>query len=204
MPCILSIENTAEVSEKQLIEACKQHDRMAQKKLYERFSPMAMGVCRRYVKRSEDAEDILVEAMFKVLTNIEKFKGEGSFEGWVRRIVVNEALMFLRRQQHTTHIGEWVQNLEEAGSYNIAHELQAQDILHLLGKLPQGYRTVFNLYVIEGYKHREIAEILGISINTSKSQLILAKKRMQELLEKYNYPGIKELMVEEDAFLLEE
>ncbi|MBK7870163.1 MAG: RNA polymerase sigma factor [Saprospiraceae bacterium] len=159
--------------------------------LYDQYSPLLYGVCKRYVKTREDAEDVLVEAFFKILTNIHSFKGEGSFEGWMRRITVNEALMFLRKQHNfnlTVEINPQIDS--ELDPVSPVDELAARDILNLLDGLPTGYRTVFNLYAVEGYKHREIAEMLGISINTSKSQLILAKKRLQELLEELKYPGI--------------
>ena len=132
----------------------------------------------------EDAEDVLVEGMFKVFDNIDSFQGAGSFEGWIRRIVVNEALMFLRKRRLLTvdtDVSE-LNTIELSHPLSIEHELAAQDILKLLEQLPTGYRTIFNLYVIEGYKHIEIAEILGISINTSKSQLILAKERLRKLM----------------------
>ncbi|MCG8330614.1 MAG: RNA polymerase sigma factor [Chitinophagales bacterium] len=176
------------LTEEALIEACKKEDRRAQKLLYDRYSPVMVGVCRRYVKSREDAEDVLVEAFFKVLTNIRQFKGNGSFEGWIRRIVVNEALMFLRRK-HNFKMTVEISNIDIKATAKVVDELAAQDILNLLDQLPTGYRTIFNLYVLEGYKHREIAEMLGISINTSKSQLILAKKRLQQLLGKSGYPG---------------
>lgn len=177
------------MTERELIEACKKQDRKSQKLLYDRFSPLMFGVCKRYVKTREDAEDVLVEAFFKVLTNINQFKGTGSFVGWIRRIVVNEALMSLRRR-HNFNLTIEVGKMEIKSQITIEDELAEQDILGLLEMLPIGYRTVFNLYVLEGYKHREIAEILGISINTSKSQLILAKKRLQNLLKKSKYPGV--------------
>lgn len=140
------------------------------------------GVCKRYVKSSEDAEDVLLESFFKVLTKIEQYSGNGSFEGWIRRIVVNEALMFLRKRNELSNAIELEKiDIPEKGN-SIVEELQAKDIINLLQQLPNGYRTVFNLYVLEGFKHREIAEKLGISINTSKSQLILAKKRLRHLL----------------------
>lgn len=147
------------------------------------------GTLKRYLKRLEDREDVLVEAFFKVLTNIEQFKGNGSFEGWIRRIVINEALMFLRKK-HNFNMTVEIDDVDVPWHSNVQAELEARDILDLLDQLPTGYRTIFNLYVLEGYKHREIAELLDISINTSKSQLILAKKRMQEMLEKVNYPGV--------------
>jgi len=177
------------MTEQELITACRKQDRKAQQLLYDQFAPQMFAVCKRYMKVREDAEDVLVESFFKVLTHIDRFKGEGSFEGWIRRIVINESLMTLRRQHNFRNTLE-IEEFDTPVGATIMHELQAQDILDLLDSLPTGYRTVFNLYVLEGYKHREIADLLGISINTSKSQLILAKKRMQQLLEKYQYPGI--------------
>ena len=177
------------VTEKELIALCKKENRGAQKLLYDRYSPMMMGVCRRYVYNREDAEDILVEAFYKILTNIDQFRGTGSLVGWMRRIVVNEALMFLRKRHNFSMMVE-VEQTHAMTTFSVEDELAAKDIMTLLNELPTGYRTVFNLFVLEGYKHREIAEILGISINTSKSQLILAKKRLQALMEKMRYPGV--------------
>ncbi|MCB0638390.1 MAG: RNA polymerase sigma factor [Lewinella sp.] len=178
------------MTEAALIQACKANDRQAQQQLYERFSPVMFGVCLRYVSRREDAEDVLVEAFFKVFDNLDQFQGNGSFEGWIRRIVVNEALMFLRKKHALKNAYEIQEHFDLPDQPHIVNDLATQDILGLLAQLPNGYRTVFNLYVLEGYKHREIAEMLDISINTSKSQLILAKKRLRELLTQMNYPGI--------------
>ncbi len=177
------------MTEKELIAACKKKDRRAQKLLYDRYAPLMMGVCKRYLKQREDAEDVIEEAFFKILTNINQYKGKGSFEGWMRRIVVNEALMFLRKR-HNFRMTVELEYTDVKTPMTIEEELAAQDIINLLDLLPTGYRTVFNLYVIEGYKHREIADILGISINTSKSQLILAKKKIRSMLEKIKYPGV--------------
>lgn len=178
------------LTENEIIEGCLNQDRKAEEALYERFSPVMFGVCKRYCKNREDAEDVLVNGLFKAMDNIHQFSREGSFEGWVRRIVVNEALMFLRkRKKITVEIADYHMDAPTSGT--VLDELAAQDILDLLEELPDGYRTVFNLYVLDGLKHREIAEALGISINTSKSQLILAKKRMKELLAKKAYPGIE-------------
>lgn len=147
-----------------------------------------LGLCTRYVGVS-DAEDVLVDAFFKVFDNLDSYKNEGSFAGWIRRIVVNEALMFLRKRKRRPHTDEITASLAVKDTRYTAEDLlQAEDILEVLEQLPEGYRTVFNLYVIEGYKHREIADLLGISINTSKSQLILARKRMRELLASIGYP----------------
>ena len=170
------------MTEKDLIAACKRQERKAQKLLFERYSPTMLGVCRRYVKNLEDAEDVMVEGFFNVLTKINMYSGEGSFEGWIRRIMINESLMHLRKNQPFKYTEEINPNLDFREEPTILDELAASEIIQLLDDLPPGYRAVFNLYVIEGYKHREIAEELGISINTSKSQLILAKKRMEKLL----------------------
>lgn len=179
----------SKVTEKELIERCKREDRTAQRILFDTYSPKMFGVCKRYMKNREDAEDILIEGMYKVLAKIKMFKGDGSFEGWMRRIVVNEALMALRKK-HNFNISIEASNVDIKTTLTAQDRLEEQDILSLLNKLPIGYRTVFNLYVVEGYKHREIAEILDISINTSKSQLILAKKRLQGMLQQSRYPGV--------------
>ncbi len=183
------IPKTTYVNEKDLIQACKQGERKAQKLLYDKYSAKMLGICRRYVKSQEDAEDVMVEGMFKIMTKINQYKGAGSFEGWMRRVMVNEALMFLRKAKNFKMTVE-VSNIEIKSQITIEDELAAEDILKLLEKLPTGYRTIFNLYVIEGYKHREIAEILDISINTSKSQLILAKKRLRTLVQQNRLPGV--------------
>ncbi len=177
------------MNEAELIADCQAGKKGAQRALYERYAPKMFGVCLRYVKHREDAEDVLSDAFFKVLTNLEQFRGKGSFEGWIRRIVINEALMFLRKRK-PFHLGLEAESYELPVPSRVGDRLAANDILDLLELLPTGYRTIFNLYVIEGYKHREIADLLGISINTSKSQLILARKRMRELLEQADYPGV--------------
>ena len=177
------------MTEQEIIQGCLKQDRQAQKALYEKYSPKMFGVCKRYLKNHEDAEDVLVEGLFKAISKIDMFKGDGSFEGWIRRIVVNEALMHLRKNKNFKMTVE-ISNIEIQSFITIQDELEAQDILNLLDKLPTGYRTIFNLYVVEGFKHREIAEHLGISINTSKSQLILAKKRLRKLVRENQVPGV--------------
>jgi RNA polymerase sigma-70 factor (ECF subfamily) len=120
--------------------------------------------------------------LYKVFSQIERYTGLGSFEGWMRRIVVNEALMMLRKNHNLVFPGDDSKIAEREDAFSIEAELSAREILDLLDQLPNGYRTVFNLYVLEGFKHHEIAETLGISINTSKSQLILAKEKLRNLL----------------------
>lgn len=169
------------MTEKTLIKDCLAFNRDAQKRLYDLYSEKMLGVCRRYTKSYEDAEDVMISGFFKVFTKMHQYSNNGSFEGWIRRIMVNESLMFLRKKVRFADEVD-LNNLPLAEKVTIEDELSAQDILKLLEQLPTGYRTIFNLYVIEGYKHREIAEQLGISINTSKSQLIQAKKRLKKLV----------------------
>ncbi|MDX1478375.1 MAG: sigma-70 family RNA polymerase sigma factor [Saprospiraceae bacterium] len=174
------------MTEQELIRGCKRQDPLAQRALYDQYSSLLFGIVRRYVRHQEDAEDVFVEGMFKILTRIASFREEGSFEGWMKRIMVNEALMFLRKKNNLRLVAD-VSELQIGDETSIEHQIHADEILALVDQLPTGYRTVFNMYVVEGYKHREIAEALDISINTSKSQLILAKKRMRELLKKNRF-----------------
>lgn len=165
------------------IEACIKGDRTAQKALYTSLSPVLNAICRRYMPSLEDAEDVLVDAFMRIFSNLSKYKGEGSFEGWARKITVNECLMALRKRQ------VFLTPLDQAFSLHsdevdIHSRLAYDAIINLLDELPIGYRTVFNLYVVEGFKHKEIAESLNISINTSKSQLIQAKKKLASLIKK--------------------
>lgn len=170
--------------EANIVQKCKEHDPVAQKHLYDRYSGLFYSICLRYLKNTMDAEDALVESFYKIFNKLDQFNDEGSFEGWMKRIVVNECLMKIRKSKNLNlHV-----DIEDAYSLgedeSVITDLNYQDLLKLIDALPVGYKTVFNLYVIEGYKHREIAEILDISINTSKSQLILAKKKLRELYKK--------------------
>ncbi|MEY3240541.1 MAG: polymerase, sigma-24 subunit, ecf subfamily protein [Bacteroidota bacterium] len=170
------------LTEEKLIERLVQQDRGAQKQLYERYSPLMFSVCRRYLRSREDAEEALVSGFYKVFSQIESYSGMGSFEGWIRRIMVNEALMKLRKSQPLIFPGDSFAPPDNEDSFNIEADISAREIMALLEELPPGYRTIFNLFVLEGFKHHEIAETLNISINTSKSQLILAKEKMRKLL----------------------
>lgn len=170
-----------------LIQRLREQDRAAQKWLYDRYSPLMFSVCRRYLRSGEDAEEALVSGFYKVFSQIDHFAGAGSFEGWIRRIMVNEALMMLRKKQPLVFPGEEKAFPDQVDNFSIEAEMSAREILNLLDQLPPGYRTVFNLYVLEGFKHHEIADTLGISINTSKSQLILAKEKLRNLLKAKGY-----------------
>ena len=177
------------MTEQEIIQGCRKQNRKAQQALYDKYAPKMFGVCKRYLKNREDAEDALVDGLFKAMTKIDMYRGNGSFEGWIRRIVVNESLMLLRKN-HNFKMTIEISNVNIKTKVTVEDDLAAQDILNLLDKLPTGYRTVFNLFVVEGFKHREIAEQLGISINTSKSQLILAKKRLKDLVKADQIPDV--------------
>lgn len=169
------------MTEKTLIKDCLSFNRDAQKKLYDLYSAKMLGVCRRYTRTYEDAEDVMITGFFKVFSKMHQYSHNGSFEGWIRRIMVNESLMFLRKKVHFAEEVD-LNNLPISEKITVEDELSAKEILKLLEQLPLGYRTIFNLFVVEGFKHKEIAEQLGISINTSKSQLIQAKKRLKALV----------------------
>lgn len=181
-----SIIVSQDLNTEQLLELCLTEDKKAQQTLYERYSPVMLGICRRYISQLQDAEDVLMEAFLKIFLNLKQFDHRGSFEGWMKRIMINEALMWLRKRKLLQiELDEKILPFEEAP--DTRHwEVTESDIIPLLDRLPEGYRTVFNLFVIEEYKHREIAELMGISINTSKSQLILAKKKLKQILESKN------------------
>lgn len=164
--------------EKELIELAVENNRHAQHKIYSKFSPKMLSVCRQYIKDLHQAEDIMITAFMKVLTNLNKFKQEGSFEGWIRRIMINECISFIRVHKKVKFIED--ENYFEESFNNIESQFSVDDIQSLIDSLPDGYKMVFNLYCIEGFKHQEIADLLGISEGTSKSQLSHARKVLQE------------------------
>ncbi|MFK8057172.1 MAG: RNA polymerase sigma factor [Saprospiraceae bacterium] len=163
-----------------LITRCIANDRLAQRALYERYTNRLYSVAIRYVRHAETAQDVLAEAWIKIFKNLSKFKHSGSFEGWMKRIVSNEALMHLRKNRISVAELSAAVMAQEPSDVRVTDGLENADVLRLLDTLPDGCRTVFNLYELEGFKHREIAEKLGVSINTSKSQLILAKQKLRE------------------------
>ncbi|MBL7875986.1 MAG: RNA polymerase sigma factor [Cyclobacteriaceae bacterium] len=166
----------------ELVEGCKRQNRDAQKRLYEQYASKWYALCCRYIKDKMEAEDVLIVAFTKILERIDQYKGEGNFEGWMRKVVVNEALSYLRKNKNM-----YLETDIEAADYepdyrNLEKNLEAEDLLKMIDQLPTGYRIVFNLYAIEGYTHQEIAAELGISENTSKSQLSRARASLQKSL----------------------
>lgn len=181
-------------TEQLLIEGCRKKHPKAQRELYERFSGKLFAICLRYIKDEIEAEDVLVKGFMKVFEKMDQFQGDGSFEGWIRKIMVNESLQYIRKNKNI-YMQVDIDNAQyEVNIEAIESQLAADDLLNLIGKLPVGYRTIFNLYAIEGYAHQEIADMLQISANTSKSQLSRARAMIQrELASISEVPLQKEL-----------
>ncbi len=173
------------ISETDLIRGCLDGNRRMQEELYRRFSPKMYAVCLRYAGNAEEAEDILQEGFIKIFNKMHSFRNEGSFEGWIRRVFVNTAIEHFRRKKYLMPVTEKEENTLEGDSLSALDHLGAKDIIALIQELSPGYRTVFNMYVVEGYTHKEIAELLGISEGTSKSQLSRAKVILQEMVKKF-------------------
>lgn len=173
------------ISESDLIEGCIKGDRKMQYELYERFAPKMYGVCLRYAANAEEAEDILQEGFIKVFRKISSYRGEGSFEGWIRRIFVNTAIEQFRKKTYLQPITEQEESNIEGKYVSVLDNMAEKDIIKLIQQLSPGYRTVFNMYVIEGFTHKQIADALNISEGTSKSQLSRAKLILQDLVKKY-------------------
>ena len=178
-------ERNQNIPESDLIKGCLAGNRRMQEELYLRFSPRMYAVCLRYAGNAEEAEDILQEGFVKIFKKLDSFRSEGSFEGWVRRIFVNTSIEHFRRKRYLMPVTEKEENTIEGKYTSVLDELAEKDILALVQELSPGYRTVFNMYVVEGYTHKEIADMLGISEGTSKSQLSRAKVILQDMVKKY-------------------
>jgi RNA polymerase sigma-70 factor (ECF subfamily) len=174
--------------ETEMIRLAIANNRQAQQAIYNQFSPKMLGVCRQYMKDMQLSEDVMITAFMKVFTNLSQFQFQGSFEGWIRRIMVNECISSIRVHKKIQFIEE--ENYFEDSVNTIEYQFSADDIQSLIDGLPEGYRMIFNLYAIEGFKHKEIAIMLGINEGTSKSQLSHARKILQQqviTLKKYEY-----------------
>jgi RNA polymerase sigma-70 factor (ECF subfamily) len=173
------------LTEQTLIDHCLRQDRRAQRQLYEQFSPKLMAVCLRYTNTLADAEDVLQEAFVRIFSYLGQYKGTGSFEGWMRRITVHVAIKHLQkgrlRFEEVDSGGEGPVGNLVSQPFAFA-DLAADDLLRLVQGLPAGYRTVFNLVVMEGFDHDEVAALLQIQAGTSRSQLVKARKMLQQQL----------------------
>jgi len=173
------------MNDQHIIEGCIRHNRKAQKMLWEKHSGYLMGVCMRYATDRPEAEDMLQEAFMKIFFNLREYSGTGSFRGWMRKVAVNTAITYYHRNlrhKHQIDIDEYV--CKETGTAGFEEDFYtAEDLYRVLSDLSPGYRMVFNLYTIEGYKHHEIADMLGIDVNTSKSQYSRARAVLRKKLE---------------------
>lgn len=174
------------MSDLEIIEGCAKHNRKAQQELYDQYSRLLLGICLRYASDKAEAEDILQESFLKIYFNIKDYSGTGSFVGWLRKVAVNTAITHYHKNLKYRYHVEIEDYLSvESGSTGFEEDFFTSDeLFRVLNELPPGYRMVFNLYAIDGYKHKEIAEMLGIDTNTSKSQYSRAKASIREKLEK--------------------
>lgn len=180
----MNTESNPIPSENDLIKGCLDGNGQMQQILYDRFASKMYGVCLRYAGNEEDANDILQEGFIKVFKNLGKFRSEGSFEGWVRRIFINSAIEQYRKKVKLYNVSEVYENTVEDKSINALDMLATKDVMNIINELSPGYKAVFNLHVVEGYSHQEIAQMLGINEGTSKSQLARAKGVLKKIIEK--------------------
>lgn len=169
-----------------IIEGCIAGNRKSQKALFEIFKSSMLGVCLRYCKDNYEAEDVLMMAFVKVFGEIHTYRNEGNIEGWIRRIVINTAINnYKKNLKHYYHadIEEVTENRsEDSEPFELPDYSSVEDVLQAISQLPEGYKMVLNLYIVEGYKHKDIAEMLGIDVGTSKSQLSRARKMIQQTI----------------------
>jgi RNA polymerase sigma factor (sigma-70 family) len=175
-------------NEKQLIKKAIAGNADAQQRLYTKHAPKMLGVCRQYITDVHFSEDVMVQGFLKVFTHLHTFKFQGSFEGWIRRIMIRESISYLRKQQFVVY-DDTVYEKHEHHTNIQTTDLDTEHIQQLIDALPQGYKMVFVLYTVEGYKHQEIAKMLDITESTSKTQLLKGRRLLQEQLKKQNIIG---------------
>ncbi len=172
------------MADNELIKRLQKEDQRAFKELFDRYSPMLMGMAIRYARNEADAADILQEAFVRVHQKIGDYEGKGSFEGWLKRILVNTAINFVNKRNKERDRRDDETDMEgvELKDHELPDDMGQEELLNALNSLPDGYRSVFNLVVFEGYEHQEVAEMLGITAGTSQSQLFKAKKMLRKKL----------------------
>ena len=177
------------MEELQLVEGCKKQDRRSQQYVYEKYARTMYGICLRYSADAEAAQDLLHDGFMKVFSHINSFEGKGSFEGWMKRVFVNMALEVIRKDKIKKQYTEDVEDLSDVDIAEIGEDetdkISETELLAMVQELPQGYRSVFNLYAIEDYSHKEISQMLGIAEGTSRSQYIRARLLLQEKVKEY-------------------
>lgn len=184
-------ESNHNLPESDLIKGCLDGDAAMQRELYDRFASKMYGVCLRYAGNTHDADDILQEGFIKVYNSLYKFRGEGSFEGWIRRIFINTCIEQFRKKVKSYNISEVHENTVDDDDLSALDVLDTKDLVKMIRELSPGYQAVFNLFVVEGYSHKEIGEMLGITEGTSKSQLARAKSTLKRMIET-RYKKIKD------------
>lgn len=169
-----------------LLNACKKMQRDAQRQVYEHLAPKLYRTCKRYLKQEEEVEEALADAFYTIFTKLDQLSQWQAFEGWARKIAVNQCLLTIRKKVNfNMYIDDISLNAHPISE--AATDLEEEDLLNLLEKIPAGCRTIFNLFVIEGYSHKEIALMLGISEGTSKSQLNAGKQKLRELVNQFYF-----------------
>lgn len=176
--------------EQDLLNACRRGERHGHQALYQRYAPRMFAICLRYADDYHQAEDLLQDGFMKVFKALDRFRGEGALEGWMRRIFVNTAIEQHRRKHHLYPLVDVLNTEQEEHDPGVLDQLAADELLELINGLSPGYRAVFNLYVVEGYPHKEIAVMLGISEGTSKSQLARARVLLQKRIEALDMRGV--------------
>lgn len=175
------------MSEEAILQDCILNDSLAQKELYNRYSPRMLAVCYRFAHNKEDAEDMLQEGFIKVFMQIHTFRHQGALEGWIRRIIVHTCINILKKNKKFIESVDLIHaNSLHLGEETIPSIVQAKQLVECIRALPMGYRTVLNLYAIEGYSHKEIGEMLDVEESTSRSQYTRAKQMLEEILLKRN------------------
>jgi RNA polymerase sigma-70 factor (ECF subfamily) len=181
--------------EENILKGCREGKRIAQKQLYDKYVSLMLAICLRYSKSRDEAEDLLQEGFLKIFQNINTYRKHGSLEGWIKRIMINHALNQYKKNRKIP-FAEDVDSINENEILSVHEEVEnnepvpAETLLAMIQSLPEGYRMVFNLYVFEGYSHREIAEAINFSENTSKTQLMKARRQLQEKI--FEYTNMKE------------
>lgn len=181
---VLKQQQTTYLTEQELVQGCLRQEHKVQKEVYERFHRGMFSLCLRYVKDTAEAEDILIIGFRKVFERIHQFQAKGSFAGWIRRIMVNECLSYLEKNKNLYNEIGIDSILPASVQQKPSTELEVDELMEVINRLPNGYKAVFNLYAIEGFSHQEIAKMLDITVSTSKSQLSRARVQIQRLLAK--------------------